>query len=93
MEYSRPPKLKMQQVKPSAVVDLAITLLRPRLESFNVGVTVNRKKLLPEIWADPDQLKEVLVNLMVNACEAMVKGGSHCYYGNRRFHGRESAGS
>jgi signal transduction histidine kinase len=76
LEYSRPPKLKIQQVSPSAVVDLAITLLRPRLESFNVSVTVNRKQPLPEIWADPDQLKEVLVNLMVNACEAMVKGGS-----------------
>jgi signal transduction histidine kinase len=76
LEYSRPPKLKIQQVNPSAVVDLAITLLRPRLESFNVSVSVNRKHPLPEIWADPDQLKEVLVNLMVNACEAMVKGGS-----------------
>jgi signal transduction histidine kinase len=75
LEYSRPPKLKIQQVRPSAVVDLAITLLRPRLESFNVAVRVNRKQLLPEVWADPDQLKEVLVNLMVNACEAMVKGG------------------
>jgi signal transduction histidine kinase len=76
LEYSRPPKLKIQPVSPSAVVDLAITLLRPRLESFNVSVTVNRKQPLPEIWADPDQLKEVLVNLMVNACEAMAKGGS-----------------
>ncbi len=76
LEYSRPPKLKIQQVRPSAVVDLAINLLRPRLESFNVSVTVNRKQPLPEIWADPDQLKEVLVNLMVNACEAMVKGGA-----------------
>jgi signal transduction histidine kinase len=76
LEYSRPPKLKIQQVSPSAVVDLAITLLRPRLESFNVSMSVNRKQPLPEIWADPDQLKEVLVNLMVNACEAMVKGGS-----------------
>ena len=76
LEYSRPPKLKIQQVRPSAVVDLAINLLRPRLESFNVSVTVNRKQPLPEIWADPDQLKEVLVNLMVNACEAMIKGGA-----------------
>jgi signal transduction histidine kinase len=76
LEYSRPPKLKIQQVRPSALVDLAITLLRPRLESFNVAVRVNRKQPLPEIWADPDQLKEVLVNIMVNACEAMVKGGT-----------------
>jgi signal transduction histidine kinase len=76
LEYSRPPKLKVQQVSPSVLVDLAITLLRPRLEAFNVTVTVNRKQTLPLIWADPDQLKEVLVNLMVNACEAMGKGGN-----------------
>ena len=93
LEYSRPPKLKIQQVRPSAVVDLAITLLRPRLESFNVSVTVNRKQPLPEIWADPDQLKEVLVNLMVNACEAMVKGGSIDGNGSRRFCGRPRPGS
>ena len=76
LEYSRPPKLRIQTVSPSAVVDWAITLLRPRLESFHVQVTVKRKQPLPEIWADPDQLKEVLVNLMMNACEAMVKGGT-----------------
>jgi signal transduction histidine kinase len=30
---------------------------------------------MPPISADPEQLKEVLVNLVVNACEAMKKGG------------------
>ncbi len=75
LEYSRPPKLRVQQISPSTVVDWALTLLRPRLESFQVQVEVKRRQPLPEIWADPDQLKEVLVNLMVNACEAMGKNG------------------
>lgn len=75
LEYSRPPKLKVQKISPSTVVDWAITLLRPRLESFQVEVNVERRQPLPEIWADPDQLKEVLVNLMANACEAMGKNG------------------
>jgi len=75
LEYSRPPKLKVQKVSPSTVVDWAIALLRPRLESYQVTVTVQRRAPLPEIWADPDQLKEVLINLMVNACEAMGKNG------------------
>lgn len=75
LEYSRPPKLKVQQISPSTVVDWAIKLLQPRLESYQVTVEVRRRRPLPEIWADPDQLKEVLVNLMVNACEAMGKHG------------------
>jgi signal transduction histidine kinase len=76
LEFSRPPKLKMQPVSPSTVVDTAIQLLRYRLESYNVKVTLFREKMLPAINADPDQLKEVLVNLIVNACEAMPGGGA-----------------
>jgi signal transduction histidine kinase len=75
LEFSRPPKLKMQQISPSDVVDIALVLLRYRLESYRVKVSLERRGRLPEIWADPDQLKEVLVNLILNACEVMVGGG------------------
>jgi len=76
LEFSRPPKLKMQAVSPSEVVDQTLQLLRPRFESYNVALDLQRPTPLPEILADPDQLKEVLVNLLVNACEAMVGGGT-----------------
>jgi signal transduction histidine kinase len=75
LEFSRPPKLKMRQSSPSEAVDTAVQLLRHRLESYCVKVELRRDKPLPEITADPDQLKEVLVNIMVNACDAMVQGG------------------
>jgi signal transduction histidine kinase len=75
LEFSRPPKLKMQKVNPSDVVDMALQLLRHRLESYSADVRLDRRQQLPEIWADPEQLKEVLVNLLVNSCEAMGGGG------------------
>ena len=76
LEFSRPPKLKIQPVSPSTVVDTALQLLCYRLESYNVKIDLHRNQLLPAIDADPDQLKEVFVNLMINACEAMTGGGS-----------------
>jgi signal transduction histidine kinase len=76
LEFSRPPKLHIQNVSPSDVVDMAIQLLRHRLESYAVGVELYRQRRLPQIQGDPEQLKELLVNLMVNACEAMADGGS-----------------
>ncbi|HCR13358.1 sensor histidine kinase [Solidesulfovibrio sp.] len=75
LEFARPPKLTAQPVSLSAVVDTTLNLLKHRLESYNVAVTVERARALPEISADPDQLKEALVNLVLNACEAMVEGG------------------
>jgi signal transduction histidine kinase len=76
LEFSRPPKLKIQPVSPSTVVDTALQLLRYRLDSYNVKVHLHRDRILPTIDADPDQLKEVFVNLMINACEAMTGGGT-----------------
>jgi signal transduction histidine kinase len=65
----------MQKISPSVVVDLALQLLVHRLKSYDVTVDVIRNGHLSEINADPEQLKEVLVNLIVNACEAIVRGG------------------
>jgi signal transduction histidine kinase len=65
----------MQMISPSEVVDMTLRLLKPRLESSGIQVELVREKTLPELMADPDQLKEVMVNLLVNACEVMIKGG------------------
>lgn len=76
LEFSRPPRLRMQSVSPSAVVDSATRLLEHRLRSYDVSVRLQRLEPLPDVTADPEQLKEVLVNIIVNACEAMVRGGT-----------------
>ena len=80
LEFSRPPRLKLQNVSPSEIVDQAIQLLQHRLESYEVFIKIQRKESLPLVQADPEQLKEVLVNIIVNACEAMGQGGSIVIY-------------
>ncbi|RJP69077.1 MAG: histidine kinase [Candidatus Abyssobacteria bacterium SURF_17] len=75
LEFSRPPKLKVQKTNVSEVVDMAVQLLEKRLERHGVTVERERGIALPDIDADPELLKEVLVNLIVNACDAMPQGG------------------
>lgn len=74
LEFARPPRLKMQRVSLSDVVDATLGLFRHRLESYGVAVNVLRNGRLPATQADPEQLKEVLANLFVNSCEAMAQG-------------------
>ena len=74
LEFSRPPKLRKQEVSPSDVVDMALDLLRYRLESYNAKIELQREKRLPFVSIDAEQLKEVLVNLAINACEAAGPG-------------------
>ncbi|MBN2140751.1 MAG: histidine kinase [Desulfovibrionaceae bacterium] len=75
LEFSRPPKLNFQRMHISEVVDNTLRLLRHRLESCAVEVRLKRDKSLPRTDLDPEQLKEALVNLILNACEAMPGGG------------------
>lgn len=76
LEFSRPPRLRVSRMSPSLVVDGAVGLLKERFLGYGVEVVVERAGLLPDTLVDPDRLKEVLVNLMVNAAEAMgARGG------------------
>jgi signal transduction histidine kinase len=80
LEFSRPPRLKLQPVSPSDVVDQAIQLLQHRLASYEVFIKIQRKEPLPLVQLDPEQLKEVIINIIINACEAMRQGGSIVIY-------------
>ncbi|MBW2653872.1 MAG: histidine kinase [Deltaproteobacteria bacterium] len=75
LEFSRPPKLKMKMMSPSIVVDSALHLLEQRLKSYHVTTRLIRHRPLCNAFIDPEQLKEVIVNIIVNACEAMDKSG------------------
>ncbi len=76
LEFSRRPHLKMERISPSTVVDASLRLLESRLAVFPLNLTLQRKNKLPEIQADPEQLREALLNILLNACEAMDYSGN-----------------
>jgi len=76
LEYSRPPKMQLQMLSPSSVVDMALQLLQHRFGACTVEIRLIRNAVLPETAVDPEQLKEVFVNILLNSCEAMHRGGT-----------------
>ncbi|WP_027358360.1 ATP-binding protein [Desulforegula conservatrix] len=76
LEFSRSPKLKLQFVSPSDVVDMTLVLLKHRLESYETEVDISRENgRLPLIKIDQEHLKEALVNILINACDAIIREG------------------
>lgn len=54
----------------------SVELLRTQLDSKGVRVEMRLDAIVDNVLADPEELKSVFVNLLVNAEEAMEKGGS-----------------
>ncbi|WP_051261802.1 ATP-binding protein [Desulfovibrio inopinatus] len=75
LEFARPPGLRREIVTLAEIVDNAVRLLTYRLDSYGVEVKMDLTGGNRPIHADPERLKEVLVNLLLNACEAMPGGG------------------
>jgi PAS domain S-box-containing protein len=53
-----------------------VRMLRSDFISRNVTLTLDLAQGLPSVHADPVQLQQVLLNLIVNACDAMAGAGS-----------------
>ncbi len=62
-------------VRLEGALDRVLSLLRITLERKRVQVTTELAEDLPLVAADPDGLHQVLLNLVVNASQAVAEGG------------------
>lgn len=75
LDFSRRSEPDVRTLDINDVIDQSLLLLRDQLTIGNIEVRREGKKSLPEIMGDFGQLQQVFVNLILNACQAMPKGG------------------
>ncbi len=71
LDYARPREPRARQVAVNEVVDQTVELLRTQGRFGAVELERKRREGLPPVTADFNQLQQVLVNLMINALDAM----------------------
>ena len=75
LQAIRPTQPQMRQASLNEVVIESVELLRPELENRDQNLEMDLATDLPQAPLDPNQMKQVLVNLIKNAMQAMSKGG------------------
>lgn len=75
LQAIRPSQPQMRQASLNEVVAETLELLRPELGNRGQKVDTELAPHLPQAPLDPAQIKQVLVNLIKNAMQAMSSGG------------------
>jgi signal transduction histidine kinase len=75
LKFARPDELRLQPLQLEAVVSDVVTTVTPEAERMRVVVRSECPRGLPEVNADAAMLRQALLNLALNACQAMPDGG------------------
>ena len=70
-QFSRFPSAQLVAADLNKIVESAIAVFAGRLDGVALSVELDRA--VSPVWADPEQIKRVVVNLIDNAAEAMME--------------------
>jgi two-component system sensor histidine kinase PilS (NtrC family) len=76
LRYSRPPDLNLKDCDVRELLDETVELLKHDRQAVALpAITVQHQDGLPPLQVDPDTMKQVFLNLAMNAVQAMPSGG------------------
>lgn len=75
LDYARPNPARLMSCRIGDILAKIGTLFMPELEKGNYDLEMDMAPDLPEVDADPDQLHQAFMNLVLNAMQAMPDGG------------------
>ena len=88
LEFGRPKSTDFLSTDVDEVIAKTLEMISTRLYKQNVEAIKEIASDLPRIYADPQQLQQVLVNLSLNAMDAMPTGGKLIFRANQNSPGQ-----
>lgn len=76
LTFARATPMNLGWSDANGVVDRCVRLVRHKLDLANVQLHLELEPQLPPLWCDAAQLEQLLLALVINAIEAMPRGGN-----------------
>ena len=76
LAFSREEEFVVEEVQTNSLLKEVTSLVKPDMKLKNIKLIKRFEEWLPGIMASGDELKQVFMNLITNACDAMPEGGT-----------------
>lgn len=76
LDFARPKELKLEMVSLNSLVERAARFMQPEFSSKSVELVCELDPRLPTVPLDREQIYQVLLNMMINAIQALPEGGT-----------------
>jgi signal transduction histidine kinase len=75
LRFTRPEDLRLQPVDPAALLEEVARVIQGEAPACGVRVEVHAPPTVPDVNGDAGMLRQAILNLALNACQAMPEGG------------------
>ena len=75
LDFATPKEPALTPVSVNKVLEEALFFSAPQAQESQITIEKNLGKALPQVLLDPEQIKRVFINIILNALQAMPSGG------------------
>ena len=76
LDFARQDKPKFETIDADKIVNQTVAMVERLPEFRDISIKVESEECIPPIRSDPHQIQQVLLNLLINACDAMKRKGN-----------------
>jgi len=76
LAFHRPQRPAYEEIDVKALIEDVCTLMSRQFDKLGVELTPDLEENLPTVHGSPENLKQVLLNIMLNAADVMPNGGA-----------------
>lgn len=76
LKFAKPRSPEKVATNINEIIDSVVKFLSPQAKKRNVKLDIQLARELPSIPLDPEQIRQVLLNLILNAIQSMPEGGN-----------------
>lgn len=67
-------QLAMVELEVNALIEDVISMIQPQAEIKNLGLSIDIQDALPQVFVDPQRIRQILINLLSNAIKFTKEG-------------------